>query len=152
MPKTVIKRDGSKEEFVPEKIITSVMKTGVSLDRAREIARSVEKKFENQEVIKTSEIRTFVIKELNKEKQIIEETKSSDAIKEINEAEKRLNNRTSWGTKEILLKSFDSYEEFNKFSREVSVRKNVEIKDVNQYEDEIIVEVTVLAPTRSIIY
>ncbi|MBS7642253.1 MAG: ATP cone domain-containing protein [Candidatus Bathyarchaeia archaeon] len=39
---TVVKRDGRREEFIPEKIVVSCLKSGASLDSARKIAKIVE--------------------------------------------------------------------------------------------------------------
>lgn len=39
MPKYVIKKDGRKEEFIPEKIVVSAIKSGASVNKAREIAK-----------------------------------------------------------------------------------------------------------------
>lgn len=39
---TVVKRDGRREEFIPEKIVVSCLKSGASLDAARRIAKIVE--------------------------------------------------------------------------------------------------------------
>lgn len=39
---TVIKRDGSREEFAPEKIVVSCLKSGATLEAARKIAKIVE--------------------------------------------------------------------------------------------------------------
>lgn len=41
---TVIKRDGSKEEFIPEKIVVSCLKSGATVEAARKIAKIVEAK------------------------------------------------------------------------------------------------------------
>jgi len=41
---TVVKRDGSKEEFVPEKIVVSCLKSGATVEAARKIAKIVEAK------------------------------------------------------------------------------------------------------------
>jgi len=38
----VIKRDGSREEFSPEKVVVSCMKAGAPLEVARKIARILE--------------------------------------------------------------------------------------------------------------
>lgn len=38
----VIKRNGLEEEFIPEKVVVSVLKTGASVDAARKIAKIVE--------------------------------------------------------------------------------------------------------------
>ncbi|MCC6029677.1 MAG: ATPase [Candidatus Korarchaeum sp.] len=42
MPIYVIKRDGGREEFSPEKIVVSCLKAGAPLDVARKIARIIE--------------------------------------------------------------------------------------------------------------
>ncbi len=39
---TVVKRDGSKEEFIPEKIVVSCLKSGATVEAARKIAKIVE--------------------------------------------------------------------------------------------------------------
>lgn len=39
---TVVKRDGSREEFAPEKIVVSCLKAGATLEAARRIAKIVE--------------------------------------------------------------------------------------------------------------
>jgi len=64
MPKIVIKKDGKKEEFIPEKIVVSAVKSGAPADKAREIARKVEKIEKNE--IETREIREIVLEELKK--------------------------------------------------------------------------------------
>ncbi len=62
MPKHVIKRDGRKEPFIKEKIVVSAIKTGAHVTIAREIAEKIEK--QSEEIIPTSWIRQFVLKEL----------------------------------------------------------------------------------------
>ncbi|KAA0000206.1 MAG: ATPase [Thermoplasmata archaeon] len=62
MPKFVIKKDGRKEEFIPEKIVVSAIKSGASAEIARDIAKKVEK-IEREE-IETREIRDIVLHEL----------------------------------------------------------------------------------------
>ncbi|MEM0026892.1 MAG: ATP cone domain-containing protein [Ignisphaera sp.] len=47
---TVVKRDGSKEEFIPEKIVVSCLKAGATVDAARKIAKIVEAKLLEQNV------------------------------------------------------------------------------------------------------
>ena len=42
MPKTVIKKDGRKEPFIKEKIVVSVVKSGASVEIARDIAEKIE--------------------------------------------------------------------------------------------------------------
>jgi transcriptional regulator NrdR family protein len=62
MPKTVIKRDERKEEFIKEKIVVSAVKSGAPINVARNIADKIQKSPEDE--IKTSEIRKTVLNEL----------------------------------------------------------------------------------------
>jgi transcriptional repressor NrdR len=55
----VKKRDGRKEQFVPEKIIVSMVKSGASADYARTIAQEIERSA--REDITALEIRTKVL-------------------------------------------------------------------------------------------
>jgi len=64
MPKFVIKKDGRKEEFVPEKIVVAAVKSGAPLEKAREIAKKVESV--EKEEIETKEIRAIVLEELKR--------------------------------------------------------------------------------------
>ena len=67
----VTKRDGRTEEFIPEKIVVSVIKVGVPPDVARQIARDVQNKV--KEKASTAEIRTMVLEELRKRKPVWEQ-------------------------------------------------------------------------------
>ncbi len=62
MPKAVIKKDGRKEEFIPEKIIVSAIKSGATPEIARNIAGKIERI--GKEEIESSEIREIVLHEL----------------------------------------------------------------------------------------
>ncbi len=62
MPEIVTKKDGRKEDFIPEKIVVSAVKSGATLEIARNIARKVEKI--DKKEIKSSEIREIVLHEL----------------------------------------------------------------------------------------
>jgi transcriptional regulator NrdR family protein len=62
MPKTVVKKDGGKENFIKEKIVVSAIKSGAPLNVARDIANKIEK--HPNEEIHTSEIRKNVLDEL----------------------------------------------------------------------------------------
>jgi len=62
MPKIVIKRDGKQEPFIKEKIVVSAVKTGASLDIARDIADKIEN--HPEEKIKTAWIKKHVLDEL----------------------------------------------------------------------------------------
>ncbi|MCJ7634740.1 ATP cone domain-containing protein, partial [Candidatus Bathyarchaeota archaeon] len=58
----VIKRDGRTEEFIPEKIIVSIVKVGAPVDLARQIAKDIQSKV--REKISTAEIRRIVLEDL----------------------------------------------------------------------------------------
>jgi len=62
----VTKRDGRVEEFIPEKIVVSAVKTGAPVDLARQIARDVEKTAKDK--TSTVEIRKKVLEELRSKK------------------------------------------------------------------------------------
>ena len=64
MSKTVIKKDGRKEDFIKEKIVVSALKTGAPADVARTIADKIQK--EPNKDITTSDIRESVLHELHK--------------------------------------------------------------------------------------
>jgi transcriptional regulator NrdR family protein len=65
----VTKRDGSKEEFVPEKIVVSIIKTGAPVSVARKIAKIVEGKLLEQNVteISSKDLMKMVLELLKKE-------------------------------------------------------------------------------------
>lgn len=63
MPK-VSKRDGRTEEFIPEKIVVSAVKSGAAPEAAREIAREVER--DAGPTISTSDIRERVLEGLGR--------------------------------------------------------------------------------------
>ena len=58
----VIKRDGRNEEFIPEKIVVSAVKSGASAEKAREIAGEVQRSA--GATISTTEIRERVLEGL----------------------------------------------------------------------------------------
>jgi transcriptional repressor NrdR len=58
----VIKRDGSQEPFVPEKITVSALKSGAPVEDARKIAQAVERVAHDG--IRTEEIRRRVLEQL----------------------------------------------------------------------------------------
>jgi len=62
----ITKRDGRVEEFIPEKIVVSALKTGAPVDLARQIARDVEKTAKDK--TSTVEIRKKVLEELRSKK------------------------------------------------------------------------------------
>lgn len=58
----VVKRNGERETFMPEKITVSAVKAGASYDTARSIAGSAQSEFES--VAETAQIRDYVLEEL----------------------------------------------------------------------------------------
>ena len=58
----IVKRDGRKEPFVPEKITVSAMKSGAPPDDARRIAQAIER--DVREGTTTDEIRRRVLEQL----------------------------------------------------------------------------------------
>ncbi|MHA1506739.1 MAG: ATP cone domain-containing protein [Candidatus Asgardarchaeia archaeon] len=60
MVKFVIKRDGRKEDFIPEKVVVSCVKSGADVEFAREISREIEKI--DKEEISSKEIKEIVFK------------------------------------------------------------------------------------------
>ncbi|MGC8623410.1 MAG: ATP cone domain-containing protein [Candidatus Micrarchaeia archaeon] len=63
----VKKRDGSEEDFIREKIVTAIVKTGGKLEPARRIASDIEKKYSSRSTVSTEEIRKDVLDRLMKE-------------------------------------------------------------------------------------
>jgi len=65
----VIKRNGEKEEFIPEKIVVSVLKTGAPPDVARKIEKIIEGKLleQNVEEITSKDLMKMVLDLLRKE-------------------------------------------------------------------------------------
>jgi transcriptional repressor NrdR len=59
---SVVKRDGRREEFVPEKIVASAVKAGAPPEEARRIAQAVERVA--HEDLSTDEIRRRVLEQL----------------------------------------------------------------------------------------
>jgi transcriptional repressor NrdR len=55
------KRDGRKEEFVPEKIVVSSIKAGAPPEVAREIAKQLEEKIRHMNEMSTSELREMIL-------------------------------------------------------------------------------------------
>jgi len=65
MAKMIKKRDGSRQEFIQEKIVVSAIKSGASPDAARRIAKEVESGL--REEASTSDIRRSVLERLGRE-------------------------------------------------------------------------------------
>ena len=67
----VMKRDGRTEEFIPEKIIVSIVKVGAPADLARQIAKDIQSKVKDR--ISTAEIRRIVLEDLRKSRPLWEQ-------------------------------------------------------------------------------
>ena len=65
MPKKVIKRDGSEEEFIKEKLVVSGTKTGAPLSLAREMANEISNEVDKEKV-KTEELKKIYLEKLKK--------------------------------------------------------------------------------------
>lgn len=66
-PVKVIKRDGRIEEFIPEKIVVSILKAGAPPEVARKIARKIECAFDDgPESVTTVELTKFILGELKR--------------------------------------------------------------------------------------
>lgn len=65
----MIKRSGEKEEFIPEKVIVSILKTGAPVEVARKIEKIIEGKLLEQgiEEISTKDLMKMVLDSLKKE-------------------------------------------------------------------------------------
>lgn len=71
MAKMVRKRDGQTEEFVPEKVIVSALKSGASVAVARRIAKDVESQV--RDGTPSQEIRSMVLSQLRQEDPVLEQ-------------------------------------------------------------------------------
>ncbi len=52
---------GEEEDFLPVKIVAAAIKAGASVELADEVARAVQERFKDKEVVDSSEIREFVL-------------------------------------------------------------------------------------------
>jgi len=68
-PVVVVKRDGSEEEFIPEKVVVSCLKSGATVEAARNIAKIVEARIleKKLEKITAKELTGWVLELLKKE-------------------------------------------------------------------------------------
>ncbi|MEM1597667.1 MAG: ATP cone domain-containing protein [Pyrobaculum sp.] len=62
----VVKRDGREEEFIPEKIVVSVLKAGAPVDVARRIAKKAECYAMERENVTAKELAKLILTELKK--------------------------------------------------------------------------------------
>ena len=60
----VLKQNRRSEEFIPEKIVASIVKAGAPVEIAREIAKHAEEKFSSVPEVRSEEIREFTLSEL----------------------------------------------------------------------------------------
>ncbi len=67
MVSVVVKRDGREEPFVIEKIVVSLIKAGVPVEKAREIARRVECMFATADRVSARDLTKVLLTELKKE-------------------------------------------------------------------------------------
>jgi len=65
----VVKRSGSKEEFIPEKIVVSCLKAGATLEVARKIAKIIEARLLEQDVkeVSAKDLTKMILELLKKE-------------------------------------------------------------------------------------
>ena len=62
----VVKRDCKEEEFIPEKIVVSILKAGAHVDVARRIAKKVECMVMERETVTAKELTRYILAELKK--------------------------------------------------------------------------------------
>jgi len=62
----VTKRNGTTEEFIPEKIVVSILKVGAPVDVARQTAKDTQSKVEDN--TSADEIRKIILEDLRKRK------------------------------------------------------------------------------------
>ncbi|MEM0454007.1 MAG: ATPase [Sulfolobales archaeon] len=64
----VTKRNGLEEEFIPEKVVVSVLKTGAPIDVARKIAKIIEGRIYEKELekIEAKELTKWILELLRK--------------------------------------------------------------------------------------
>lgn len=147
----VLKRNGSIEPFIKEKLITSLTKTGYDLEKARKSADRIEEKYKDREVVKFTDLKREMIRELNSEKAIEEVDEPSAPMEFIEETEKRLEGKLSFDSKEILLLNFKNPDSFNEFSTKMNDRSNVRIADVEVLDEDIVAEIVVTPKGQKII-
>ncbi|MFB6470529.1 MAG: ATP cone domain-containing protein [Vulcanisaeta sp. AZ3] len=62
----IIKRDGSEEDFIVEKLIVSILKSGAPIDVARRIARKIECQFFDTDKVSAKDLTKAILTELKK--------------------------------------------------------------------------------------
>jgi transcriptional regulator NrdR family protein len=65
MVSVVVKRDGTEEPFIIEKVV-SILKAGAPIDKAREIARRVECTFANVDKVTARDLTKAILTELRR--------------------------------------------------------------------------------------
>jgi len=69
MPITVVKRDGRREVFIPEKIVVSCLKSGATPEVSRKIAKIIEARLleSEREEVSAKELTRWILELLRKE-------------------------------------------------------------------------------------
>lgn len=151
MVEIVIKKDGSEEPFLREKIVLSMIKAGEDEKEARKAAQKIEDKFSDQKKVESSKIRNQVIKYLNRDK-VISSDQPKNHLEKIKETEKFLSNEAlNFGASETLLLAVENFNKFNELSRKIGTKKTVKMKGVDRVDGKIIIEIKVLPPSLSMI-
>ena len=57
----IVKRDGKKEEFIPEKIVVSSLKAGATPEVAREIAKKLETQIVKMNEMSSADLRKMIL-------------------------------------------------------------------------------------------
>lgn len=57
----IVKRDGKKEEFIPEKIVVSSLKAGATPEVAREIAKKLESQIVKMNEMSSADLRKMIL-------------------------------------------------------------------------------------------
>lgn len=147
MVKEVIKKNGDNEDFIKEKIVVSAIKAGASYGRAKKIAEKIKTKYRDQNTVKTTEIRSTIVKELLKGKNVIPEEKTPQYLELINKVEEELEERASYGASKRILISLKDTEEVNEFTTKIGDKQNIKIKEINHIKNKFVSEIEIRPPT-----
>jgi transcriptional regulator NrdR family protein len=60
----VKRKNGKEEDFIREKIVVAIIKSGGKVDTAREVAQEVERALTSNRIVTTEQIRTEVLNRL----------------------------------------------------------------------------------------
>ncbi|OKY77276.1 MAG: ATP cone domain containing protein [Candidatus Methanohalarchaeum thermophilum] len=151
MVEKVLKRDGEYEPFIKEKIIVSALNAGLSLEKARKVALDIEDTFDKKEKVRTSEIKKKLFKYMSQDRKIPEKT-PDELMAKIEETEEHLEEDVvEFGSSEIILIALEDLDRFNQLSRNISQKENVKIREVNEVDSKIVVEIQVFSPSQTLI-